>query len=106
MNGKITPKKNTGDVKVAKIPKAIMTSTDSSQITMTTGLGEGVVIRSLGPWSPTGMGCAPNAGAASIIRVPFRALRTPPCIAARASRGPQREQSGRRHLRHERASLS
>jgi len=46
MNGKITPKKKTGDVKVAKIPKAIMTSTDSSQIAMTTGLGGGGVIRS------------------------------------------------------------
>jgi len=46
MNGKITPKKKTGDVKVAKIPKAIMRSTDSSQIAMTTGLGGGGVIRS------------------------------------------------------------
>jgi hypothetical protein len=40
------------------------------------------------------------------MRVPFGALRTPPCLAARASRGPQREHSKRPRRRHDRASPS
>ena len=100
----ITPKKKTGDEKVAKTPNAMMTRTERSQIAITTGFG--AVEETSLPDSRRLAEIAASSADASIMRVPFGALRTPPCLAARASRGPQREHSDRLRMRHARVSPS
>ncbi len=100
----ITPKKKSGDEKVASTPNAMMTSTERSQIAIAAGFGAAEVT-SL-PDSRRLAEIAASSAGASIMRDPFGALRTPPCLAARASRGPQREHSNRLRRRHDRASPS